>query len=376
MRTYNDKLRFAGVCKNRVFTGPKYVTLHLTNMCNLNCVYCWYHSHYVKSKNEEKQSMNFDLFKKIIDECNFLGVEMISFSGEGEPLLHPQIGEMLDYVKRKKIRTAVFTNGTFGKHVIKYIANVDSLSVNLSTLDKETHSFLQGKSGQNNFDRVIKNIRILSELKKRQKEDKPRIEIVFIINGKNYNEIEDIFNFALKLNLDVCFRFMKTREEIRSLRISEDQVNHIKEALKNVIRHEKKTDIETNAIDLLRTISSRSFLKERRVYYPSDNCYRNFYYTELFDKKIKCYIGWYFAIVHVNGDVFLCCHNPNSRVGNVHERTFKDIWSSKDAEKMRTKFKYDFDIENDFWIECHLCSFTNLNKDIHDKIIKMPQTNG
>ena len=43
--------------------------------------------------------MEFDLFKKIIDECGRNGVFSIRISFRGEPLLHPQAFEMIEYAK-------------------------------------------------------------------------------------------------------------------------------------------------------------------------------------------------------------------------------------------------------------------------------------
>ena len=42
---------------------------------------------------------DFSLFKKIIDECETGGTKAITLASRGEPTLHPQLGEMLDYVK-------------------------------------------------------------------------------------------------------------------------------------------------------------------------------------------------------------------------------------------------------------------------------------
>lgn len=64
-----------------------------------------------QSSIEAKKMISFDMFKKTID--HFMsqgGIEEISLSG-GEPLLHPELLEMVAYCKRKEIKTVIFTSG-------------------------------------------------------------------------------------------------------------------------------------------------------------------------------------------------------------------------------------------------------------------------
>ena len=55
--------------------------------------------------------MEFDLFKKIIDDCNDL--EHLCMHNWGEPLLHKDIFRMIEYAKNKGVNYVVMnTNGT------------------------------------------------------------------------------------------------------------------------------------------------------------------------------------------------------------------------------------------------------------------------
>ena len=46
--------------------------------------------------------MNFQLFKKIVDEANEIGVGAISLASRGEPTMHKQLPEMLEYAGKKE----------------------------------------------------------------------------------------------------------------------------------------------------------------------------------------------------------------------------------------------------------------------------------
>ena len=57
--------------------------------------------------------MNFEMYKKIIDEIVLLGVPSIKLNWRGEPLLNKQIGKFIKYAKISGILdVAINTNAT------------------------------------------------------------------------------------------------------------------------------------------------------------------------------------------------------------------------------------------------------------------------
>jgi len=78
-----------------------------TNTCNLRCTFCFV----TEGMTREDGFMDFDLFKKVIDDCP--GLEHLCMHNWGEPLLHKNIFKMIDYAKNKGVRYVVMnTNGT------------------------------------------------------------------------------------------------------------------------------------------------------------------------------------------------------------------------------------------------------------------------
>lgn len=77
-----------------------------TNQCTLHCLFC-------PTKDDmtrQKGFMDFDLYKKIIDENS--RVEFVNLFLWGEPLLHPRIFEMVKYAKDKGIEVHFYSNAT------------------------------------------------------------------------------------------------------------------------------------------------------------------------------------------------------------------------------------------------------------------------
>lgn len=81
--------------------------------CPNNCLFCS-----SCSSPDATTIIPLDLFKRTIDHfLSIGGIEEISLSG-GEPLLHPNIFEMIAYCKEKGIRTVLFTSGIKRKQTL------------------------------------------------------------------------------------------------------------------------------------------------------------------------------------------------------------------------------------------------------------------
>jgi MoaA/NifB/PqqE/SkfB family radical SAM enzyme len=94
----------------RIFRVPM-VLVEPVFGCNLRCKTCWGVNEF---EGHRPPLMPWDLFCKFVDELP-KSVESVTFSLWGEPLLHPRIHEMIDYVAGKGIRAILFTNGTLLK---------------------------------------------------------------------------------------------------------------------------------------------------------------------------------------------------------------------------------------------------------------------
>jgi len=77
---------------------PINLDLELTSRCNLSCKMCPYHSKDAPFP-REPEDMDFELYKKIIDEGSVKGLKAIKFGFGGEPLLYRQLPEAISYAK-------------------------------------------------------------------------------------------------------------------------------------------------------------------------------------------------------------------------------------------------------------------------------------
>ena len=82
----------------------KRVYLEITNVCNLRCSFC-------PGTRREPKFMSVDEFSALADKLQG-HTRFLYFHLMGEPLLHPDLGQLLDIARAKGFRVIITTNGT------------------------------------------------------------------------------------------------------------------------------------------------------------------------------------------------------------------------------------------------------------------------
>lgn len=74
---------------------PRYVMYDVNNVCNARCPFCP-QSAIAKGDSFVPQHLDWDLYVKTIEEVAEYPVELVRFTGDGEPLLHPRMSDMIE----------------------------------------------------------------------------------------------------------------------------------------------------------------------------------------------------------------------------------------------------------------------------------------
>ena len=81
---------------------PEIVQIESTNICNAKCVFC------PRDEMHRRQGvMDFDLYRKVVDECAALGITHVRVHNYGEPFLDKQLVEKVRYAKSKDRKSVV-----------------------------------------------------------------------------------------------------------------------------------------------------------------------------------------------------------------------------------------------------------------------------
>ena len=87
------------------------VNVEISNICNLQCSFC-------PEVIREKGKMSLALFERVIEQVAPL-TEMVCLHLMGEPLVHSELGEIIEICESKKVKIFLVTNGVLlrDKHV-------------------------------------------------------------------------------------------------------------------------------------------------------------------------------------------------------------------------------------------------------------------
>jgi len=91
---------------------PRYVMYDVNNVCNARCPFCP-QSAIAQSEDFEPRHLDWDVFVRTIEETARYPVELVRFTGDGEPLLHPRMTDMIAHARAVGIRKInLTTNGS------------------------------------------------------------------------------------------------------------------------------------------------------------------------------------------------------------------------------------------------------------------------
>jgi MoaA/NifB/PqqE/SkfB family radical SAM enzyme len=256
---------------------PIFLLIEPTNDCNLDCYFC----PRGKSKREIGY-MDFELYKKIIDESLKFGKRMmLGLQKDGEPLLHPLILEMIKYAKDNSAAHMVHlaTNAlALDEEMAAGILNsgLDELLISIDAVNDKTYKKIKGKD---ELCRVETNVYQFLQLKKKMKSKKPFVRVKLIKMADNIGEVE-LF-----------------RQKWKGLA---DWVE-----IADLFPWGETKNIDTGFTNNL--------------------------------SRYTCLFPWYWPAINWNGIVSTCCYDFNSEgvMGNICVDTLSNIWKNPDFQDIR-----------------------------------------
>jgi MoaA/NifB/PqqE/SkfB family radical SAM enzyme len=151
---------------------PYSVHIDICSICNFKCNFCFQSDPLaMKNKNYKYGSMSFDLFKKIADDLTKFKhkIRKVKIGLHGEPTLHPELPEMIKYLKSKKVTEIIelFTNGSLlnpklNKELID--AGLDRVNISVEGLSAEKYKEVTAVAVD--MEKFVANIKNLYDVRK------------------------------------------------------------------------------------------------------------------------------------------------------------------------------------------------------------------
>lgn len=172
---------------------PMHLDLEASSRCNLRCTFC--------DKNplltrDQQGDMDFELYKKIIDEGAANRLWGVKLNHRGEPLLNKNIIQMVDYAKTRGVLDIFFnTNGmlltrSMSERLID--AGLSRISISVEGTDPQAY---ESKRLGARFETILKNLEALLDLRQKRGTDHPKVRIqTVLLPGLDINEYKNFWS--------------------------------------------------------------------------------------------------------------------------------------------------------------------------------------
>jgi Fe-coproporphyrin III synthase len=170
------------------------VVWNVGRRCNLHCVHCYSDS----SNRAFDGELTTEEGKALIDDLAAFGIPSLLFSG-GEPLMRPDIFELIGHARLRGLRTTLSTNGTLiTPEVARWLRDLEMgyVGISLDGIGKINDMF-RGHKGA--FDKAVTGFRNC-------KAAGQRVGLRMTLTKRNCESLEEIFDFIEAEGIErACF---------------------------------------------------------------------------------------------------------------------------------------------------------------------------
>ena len=161
------------------------VAWELTRNCNLACVHCRASA----ANGPHEGELSTGECRKVIDDIAGFSTPTVILTG-GEPLMRPDLFDIIEYGEKKGLRMVIAINGTLLDEATAAklkASGIRRVSLSIDGKDRQSHDCFRGVEGS--FDSVVNAANIL------QTTGLP-FQINTTVTALNVNEVDDIYSLA------------------------------------------------------------------------------------------------------------------------------------------------------------------------------------
>ena len=307
-----------GVRRGRPAGGPMLATLLMTYRCTNDCFMCDTLEVAKDRKSKGMKELDAAGLKALVDGFAELGVPALSLTG-GEPLLRPEVPELVTYARSKGLLVHLNTNGMLVDEAMALTllkAGIDSVNISLDGALPETHDRLRRAKG--GFARVERAVAALR--KARGKASGPAVNLVTVVSSENLEELPAIIGLARQWKADSIGLIPAQFFEKPSM---------------NPMGDKGMTPARLEFLDrFLETLRDDPILESSAAYL---GMFRSCFEGKPF--SLNCLVGYHTLTVDCHANVYRCFPfglmgvEPHPLAG----RTLPQWWASEEAADLRLK---------------------------------------
>lgn len=280
------------------------VSWNTTNACNMYCDHC-----YREAGCKAEEELSTSEAKTMLEQIARAGFKIMIFSG-GEPLLRPDILELVAYATKLGLRPVFGTNGTLiTLDMAKKLkeAGAMGMGISLDSMDAKKHN--EFRKFPNAWEGAVQGM-------KNCREAGLPFQIHTTVMDWNSHELEAMTDFAVELGAVAHhFFFLVPTGRAKTIEAESLRAEQYEAVLTRIMKKQTEVDIElkpTCAPQFMR-IAAQMGVKTRF--------------------RRGCLAGTAYCIISPRGKVQPCAY-LNMELGDVRETPFDEIW--KNSEVLNT----------------------------------------
>ena len=308
------------------------VVWNVGRRCNLRCVHCYSQSRNIDYSGE----LSHEEGVRLIDDLADFGSPVMLFSG-GEPLMRPDIFELIEHAASKGMRAVVSTNGTLISEDIAARLKDAGLSYVGISMDglQETNDLFRGVEGA--FEQALTGLRNCLSCG-------VKVGLRFTMTRSNFGDIADIFDLIEQEGIPrVCFYHLvytgRGSKLITNSRMSHDET---RDTVDLIMARAKALHSSGKPIEVL-TVDNHTDGPYVYLRLLSEDPQRAEEVMGLLRMNGGNSSGTGIGCVSWDGSVHPDQFWRHYSFGNVRERPFSEIWTDTSDEmlaKLRDRKKY------------------------------------
>lgn len=279
--------------------------IDLSNRCQNGCSFCMFKEYRKAAPVDLNHVVCYDL----LYDLKAMGVRSITFTGGGEPTLHPRFESIVNIAKAYEFELGLITNGiTLAEHDEDFYKQFRFVRISLDAGTKETYAKIKSNDA---FDEVM------SYLYTKRLQSVTQVGVSYVVCEENKDEI----------------RLAQSLVRGRRIRYIQFKPVH-------------GTEIELGKID--KPHNNDETIQTVRYKVAS---------------TLPCHIAGLVGIVGADANVWYCCQKrgvEKYRLGNLGESPMAEIWARREDIKPNIE-------------ECTTCRYANYVEELYNPTIKKVQ---